>query len=64
MKHYTKEEWGREQYKGKWQPTRWNLDCVVAGEIPAEYIGKRNVLIGGVSGTTLITEGFHFTVAE
>lgn len=65
MKHYTKDEWDKEQYKGQWSDSPWNRSRVDAGEIPAEYIGRRTVLSfePGV-GTVLLTEGVHFTVDD
>ncbi len=68
MKHYTTQEWARMErehpdFTGKWEPTPFNLDRVEAGELPASYIGKRNLLDyePGV-GTVLLTEGVHFTI--
>lgn len=70
MRHYTKKEWDRmvnqcPDYFGKWEPTPFNLDRVAAGELPAEYIGRRNMMTyePGV-GTVLLTEDVHFTVEE
>ena len=62
MKIYTKEEWAREQYKGRWEASPFNLGQVEAGELPAYYIGRRNVMVGGENGPTLLTEGVHFLV--
>lgn len=68
MKHYTEKEWAKmvEQcpnYFGKWEPTPFNLDRVEAGELPAEYIGRRNMLdYEQGTGTVLLTEGVHFTI--
>lgn len=62
MKIYSKEEWAREQYKGRWEASPFNLDRVEAGELPAYYIGRRNVMVGGSHGCTLLTEGVHFLV--
>ena len=47
MRHYTKAEWAAipEDYKGRWEPTPLNLERVRRGELPAEYIGKRNTMI-------------------
>ena len=68
MKRYTQHEWNKmveraPGYFGKWEPTPFNLDRVKAGELPAEYIGKRNMLSyePGV-GTVLLTEGIHFEI--
>lgn len=62
MKYYTKEEWAREQYKGRWEASPFNLGQVEAGEIPAYYIGRRNVMVGGEHGCELLTEGVHFLI--
>ena len=70
MKHYTKKEWERMKrvtpnYIGKWEPTPFNLDRVAAGELPAEYIGKRNMLAyESGHGTVLLTEGVHFIIDD
>lgn len=40
----------------------WNLDSIARGKLPAEYLGRRNVIVAGRYGTTLLTEGFHFVV--
>lgn len=70
MKHYTKKEWDKmvaqcPGYFGKWEPTQFNLDRVEAGELPAEYIGRRNMLTYEPgTGTVLLTEGAHFTIEE
>ena len=68
MRHYTKKEWAKIKrstpgYIGKWEPTPFNMERVAAGELPAEYIGKRTLLTyePGI-GTVLLTEGAHFTV--
>lgn len=64
MKHYTKNEWEHEQYKGRWEATPLMLEMVASGEIPAEYIGRQNVMVGSAEGTVLLTEGFHFVIDE
>lgn len=64
MKIYSKKEWAREQYKGRWEASPFNLDRVEAGELPAYYIGRRNVMVGGEHGCTLLTEGVHFLVED
>lgn len=67
MRHYTKAEWGKipEAYKGRWEPTPLNLEQVKSGELPAEYIGKRNTIVNDEHhGTVLITEGAHFVIDE
>lgn len=68
MNNYTEKEW-REMvalapgYFGKWEPTPFNLGRVEAGELPADYIGKRNMLVYEEGhGTVLLTEGVHFTI--
>lgn len=68
MKHYTEKEWDAmvaraPGYFGKWDATPFNLGRVEAGELPAEYIGKRNMLAYEPEhGTVLLTEGVHFTI--
>lgn len=70
MKNYTEKEWQtmfeqQPNYFGKWEPTPFNLDRVAAGELPADYIGKRNMLsYEPRSGTVLLTEGKHFTIGD
>lgn len=65
MRHYTKAEWDKipEAYKGRWNPSAFNLERVERGELPAEYIGKRNTIVYEEGhGTVLITEGAHFVI--
>ena len=68
MKHYTEKEWEQMErdhpdYTGRWEPTPFNLDRVETGELPASYIGKRNLLDYETGhGTVLLTEGVHFTI--
>lgn len=64
MKHYTKKEWAREQYTGCWEASPFILGRVEAGEVPAGYIGRRTVMVGGEYGCTLLTEGIHFLVED
>lgn len=70
MKHYTKKEWDKmvkqcPSYFGKWEPTPFNLGRIAAGELSAEYIGRRNMMTyEPESGTVLLTEGVHFTIEE
>lgn len=70
MKRYTKKEWDKmvaqcPGYFGKWEPTPFNLDRVAAGELPAKYIGRRNMMTYEPgTGTVLLTEGAHFTIEE
>ena len=67
MIHYTKEEWERipKSYKGKWEPTPFNLDRVERGELPADFIGKRSVLTYDEKrGTVLLTEGYGFVIDD
>ena len=41
------------------------LERVKSGELPAEYIGKRNTIVNDEHhGTVLITEGAHFVIDE
>ena len=43
----------------------FNLDRVASGELPTEYIGKRNMIVYELNhGTVLLTEGFHFTIED
>ena len=68
MKNYTEKEWAAmveraPSYFGKWEASPFNLDRVAAGELPDEFIGKRNMLTYEPgSGTVLLTEGVHFTI--
>lgn len=62
MKIYTKEEWARAQYTGQWGDNPFNRDRVACGELPAYYIGRRYIMVGGDHGPTLLTEGVHFLV--
>lgn len=64
MRIYSREEWARQQYKGRWEPSPFIMDRVEAGEVPAGYIGRRNVMVGGECGATLLTEGIHFLVED
>lgn len=65
MKHYTAAEWEKEQYKGRWSDSPFNRSRVEAGELPAEYIGRRTTLAYEPGhGTVLLTEGVHFTIEE
>ena len=70
MKHFTKQEGGTKQrrtpgYIGRWEATPFNLDRVAAGELPADMIGRRNMLdYEPGKGTVLLTEGYHFTVDD
>ncbi len=68
MKNYTEKEWqamvrSAPSYYGKWEATQFNLDRITHGELPKEYIGRRNMITyePGV-GTVLLTEGVHFTI--
>lgn len=70
IRHYTKAEWDRfayacPNYVGRWEATPFNLGRMAAGELPKEYIGRRNMLSyeDGV-GTVLLTEGVHFVIDE
>ncbi|MGM9598708.1 MAG: hypothetical protein ACI3VY_02175 [Faecousia sp.] len=70
MKHYTEKEWNEmasrsPSFFGKWEPTPFNIDRVEAGELPASYIGKRNMITFEEGhGTVLMTEGVHFTIGD
>lgn len=70
MKHFTGKEWADKQrtvpgYIGRWEATPFNLDCVAASELPADYIGRRNMLdYDPKHGTVLLTEGYHFTIDD
>ena len=64
MRHYTKREWEKEQYKDRWDDCPYFRDMVENGELPAEYIGRRTVMVNEGNGCTLLTEGFHFTVDD
>lgn len=70
MKHFTKQEWAEKvrltpDYVGRWEATPFNLDRVAAGELSADYIGRRNMLDYEPNhGTVLLTEGYHFTVDD
>lgn len=63
-RHYTAAEWEREQYKGVWDDCPYFRSMVELGEIPADFIGRRTVMVGGIHGSTLLTEGYHFTIEE
>ena len=64
MRIYSKDEWAREQYKGRWSDSPFNRDRVEMGELHSYYIGRRNVMVGGLHGCTLLTEGLHFLVED
>lgn len=64
MTTYSAAEWAKMQYTGRWGDNPWNRSRVEDGEIPAEYIGRRNVVVGTIHGSTLLTEGVHFTVDD
>ena len=68
MKRITAAEWAKRSehnYTSTWEPTPWNLSRVEAGELPAEYIGKRNMLVyDPMYGTVLLTEGINFVIVE
>lgn len=65
MRHYTAKEWQEEQYTGRWDGCPYFRDMVALGEIPADYIGRRTIMVyeAGV-GSVLLTEGYHFTVDD
>lgn len=62
MKIYSKDEWARAQYTGRWEAHPFNLSRVEAGELHPYYIGRRNIMVGGEYGPTLLTEGLHFLI--
>lgn len=64
-KYYTSEEWAQEQYASRWVDSPFHRDMVERGEIPADYIGRRTVMVHApVKGLQLLTEGYHFTVDD
>lgn len=61
----TLEQWNKisNDYKGKWE--RWIKDDGWQPNLPEEFIGKRTVFSGcitGKAGTDLLTEGKHFKI--
>ena len=60
MQIFKKEEWAKMQYTGRWEDCPFHRDQVRDGDIPAYYIGRRNLM---VAGCKLITEGVHFLIA-
>ena len=66
MRHYTKGEWEKEQYKDRWDDCPYFRDMASLGEIQAEYIGRRAVMVNDHDrqGCKLLTEGVHFTVDD
>ena len=64
-RHYSAAAWAREQYTDRWNDCQYFRDMVERGEIPADYIGRRTVMIHApIKGTVLLTEGYHFTVGD
>ena len=64
-RHYSTAAWAREQYTDRWNDCPYFRDMVERGEIPADYIGRRTVMIHApIKGTVLLTEGYHFTVDD
>ena len=69
-KRFTKREWAEKErmtpgYIGRWEATRLNIDRVEAGDLPADYIGRRNMLsYEPGKGTVLLTEGYHFIIDD
>ena len=64
-RHYSAAAWAREQYTDRWNDCPYFRDMVERGEIPADYIGRRTVMIHApIKGTVLLTEGYHFTVDD
>ena len=64
MKFYSEKQWQKEQYTGRWGDNPYNRSRVEAGELSEEYIGRRTIMVGGVRGCTLLTEGIHFLVGD
>lgn len=64
MRFYTSEQWRKAQYTGRWGDNPFNRSRVEAGELSADYIGRRTIMVGGVHGCTLLTEGMHFLVGD
>lgn len=64
MRHFTAEEWAKEQYTGRWGDNPYNRSRVEAGELSASYIGRRTLMVGGPKGCALLTEGVHFRVDD
>lgn len=62
MKIFTKEEWAEKQYKGQWSDSPYFRDMVALGELPAYYIGRRDLMVNEGKGPVLITEGVHFLI--
>lgn len=60
----SKEDWAKAQYTGQWSDSPFNRDRVECGELPAYYIGRRNLMVNehDGKGCKLITEGVHFLV--
>ena len=59
-RHYSAAAWAREQYTDRWNDCPYFRDMVERGEIPADYIGRRTVMIHApIKGTVLLTEGYH-----
>lgn len=44
-RHYSTAAWAREQYTDRWNDCPYFRDMVERGEIPADYIGRRTVMI-------------------
>ena len=58
-RHYSAAAWAREQYTDRWNDCPYFRDMVERGEIPADYIGRRTVMIHApIKGTVLLTEGY------
>ena len=53
------------KHTDRWNDCPYFRDMVERGEIPADYIGRRTVMIHApIKGTVLLTEGYHFTVDD
>lgn len=62
MKIISREAWDRCQYTGQWGDGPYYQDMVARGEIPAYYIGRRDMMVNEGRGPCLITEGVHFLI--
>ena len=64
MRIYSEKEWEKAQYTNRWGDNPYNRSRVEVGEVPAAYIGRRTVMVGGMNGCELLTEGFHFLIND
>lgn len=64
-RRYAATKWAKEQYTDRWDDCPFFRDMVERGEIPADYIGRRTIMVHApLKGTVLLTEGYHFTVDD